>query len=99
MDKKEKMLELSDADANRLFGKDTYKLDAIERNNAASLLRKGYTDAEAAYMSTNPSGKLRPDPDAKAKPIKKAKGGAVKYRKGGSIDGCAVKGKTRGKMV
>jgi hypothetical protein len=30
---------------------------------------------------------------------KKAKGGAVKYRKGGSIDGCAVKGKTRGRMV
>jgi hypothetical protein len=30
---------------------------------------------------------------------KKAKGGSVKYRKGGSIDGCAVKGKTRGRMV
>jgi hypothetical protein len=31
---------------------------------------------------------------------KKAKGGGVKaYKKGGSIDGCAQRGKTRGRMV
>lgn len=32
--------------------------------------------------------------------VKKACGGAMKkYAKGGSIDGCATKGKTKGKMV
>ena len=95
---KDKMLELSDADAKRIFGNDVYKLDPIERNNAAYLLKRGFTDAEAAYMATNPAGKVRPDPDAKKMPVKKAKGGKV-YAKGGyvkSADGCAVRGKTRG---
>lgn len=32
------------------------------------------------------------------KPVKKAKGGMC-YAKGGKIDGCARKGKTRGRMV
>ena len=94
MSNKEKMLELSDEDANRLFGKDVFKLDSIERNNAAAALRKGFTDSEAAYHSTNPAGKLRPDPDAKQKPVKKAKGGYVR-----SADGCAQRGKTKGRMV
>jgi hypothetical protein len=34
--------------------------------------------------------------------VKKAKGGAIKYAKGGYVkaaDGCAIRGKTRGKMV
>jgi hypothetical protein len=97
MNNKEKMLDLSDDDAKRLFGKDVFKLDAIERNNAAAALRKGFTDAEAAYHSTNPAGKLRPDPDAKTKPIKKAKGGSVSASK--RADGCAQRGRTKGRMV
>jgi len=38
----------------------------------------------------------------KKEPAKKAKGGSVKYAKGGYVraaDGCAVRGKTKGKMV
>jgi hypothetical protein len=37
---------------------------------------------------------------AKKAPAKKmAMGGEMKYAKGGSIDGCAIKGKTKGAMV
>ncbi len=32
-------------------------------------------------------------------PAKKMMGGGMAYNKGGSIDGCATKGKTKGKMV
>ena len=99
MAEKEKMLNLSDDDAARLFGKDAVKLDAIERNNAASLLRRGFKDEEAAYMATNPSGKLRPDPDAKKPVVKKAKGGSVKSSASKRADGIAKRGKTRGKFV
>ena len=35
---------------------------------------------------------------AKKKPVAKKAGGVMKYAKGGSVDGCAMKGKTRGKM-
>ena len=37
--------------------------------------------------------------DDKKKPAKKMMGGGMAYNKGGSIDGCATKGKTKGKMV
>jgi len=37
--------------------------------------------------------------DEKKKPAKKMMGGGMAYAKGGSIDGCATKGKTKGKMV
>ena len=57
--------------------------DDIEKNNAAVLLRKGFSDEDAKEM-------------AKQKAFKK--GGSV-----GSAskraDGCAIRGKTRGKMV
>jgi hypothetical protein len=33
------------------------------------------------------------------KPKKMMGGGMMKYAHGGSIDGCAVKGKTRGRLV
>lgn len=32
-------------------------------------------------------------------PEKKKSGGAMKYAHGGKIDGCAIRGKTRGKTV
>jgi hypothetical protein len=51
-------------------------------------------------------GKPPQDVDGGSAPPKKpaakkapAKDAPKKYAKGGSIDGCAVKGKTRGKMV
>ena len=37
--------------------------------------------------------------DFKKKPKPMAKGGCAKFAKGGMIDGCAQRGKTRGKMV
>jgi hypothetical protein len=44
------------------------------------------------------SAKKRLPIKAKQKPVAKKAGGTMKYAKGGSIDGCAVKGKTKGKM-
>lgn len=42
----------------------------------------------------------RKTPDTMGRAMKMNKGGKMKkYAKGGSIDGCAVKGKTKGKMV
>ena len=40
-------------------------------------------------------------PKEESKPMKKAYGGKVKMKKGGMVkrDGCAVKGKTKGRMV
>ena len=32
-------------------------------------------------------------------PVKKMGGGTVKYRHGGSVDGCATRGKTKGRMI
>jgi hypothetical protein len=44
------------------------------------------------------SAKKRMPIKAKQKPVAKKAGGTMKYAKGGSIDGCAQRGKTKGKM-
>jgi hypothetical protein len=64
---------------------------------------------ENAMMKKMGRGKAKADmqelfgkkkPAAKKAPAKKmAMGGEMKYAKGGSIDGCAIKGKTKGTMV
>jgi hypothetical protein len=56
----------------------------VEKRNAASYLRKGYSDSDAKGM-------------AKQKAMKS--GGMVKSSASKRADGCAVKGKTRGKIV
>jgi hypothetical protein len=43
-------------------------------------------------------GRMMKD-SAHKKTAKKMGGGTVKYRHGGSVDGCATRGKTRGRMI
>ena len=55
-------------------------------------------------MHRMPDGKMMKDSEHKkpkkpTKPKKMMGGGMMKYKVGGSIDGCAVKGKTRGRLV
>jgi hypothetical protein len=53
---------------------------------------KDRAKAEKAY---NAASSVKPKPAAK-----KAKGGMMKtYAKGGSVDGCATRGKTKGRMI
>jgi hypothetical protein len=56
----------------------------VEKRNAAAYLRKGFSDEDAKEMS-------------KQKAFKK--GGVVKSSASKRADGCAVKGKTKGRMV
>lgn len=51
---------------------------------------------EAAYSKAREYSLGSPD---KVKPVKKAKGGMVKSSASRRADGCAVKGKTKGRMV
>ena len=45
-----------------------------------------------------PDGKMMKDSEHK-KPKKMMGGGMMKYAHGGSIDGCATRGKTKGRMI
>lgn len=49
-------------------------------------------------MHRMPDGRMMKDSEHK-KPKKMMGGGAVKYKHGGSVDGCATRGKTKGRMV
>lgn len=49
-------------------------------------------------MHMMPNGKMMKD-SAHKKPVKKMGGGTVKYKHGGAVDGCATRGKTKGRMV
>ena len=63
-------------------------------------MKDGYKKGNKAPkgMHMMPDGKMMPD-SAHKKPKKMMGGGAVKYRHGGSVDGCAVRGKTKGRMA
>jgi len=55
-------------------------------------------------MHRMPDGKMMKDSEHKkpkkpTKPKKMMGGGTMKYAHGGSVDGCAIRGKTRGRMV
>jgi hypothetical protein len=92
---------------------DTAKEEALaqlkeEKDRAA--MGKAYDEAARRSMGTFKDKDKTPKPPAAASaasaassPNKKAKGGCVKMAKGGSAssraDGCATKGKTKGKMV
>ena len=63
---------------------DLKNYDDIEKQNAAVFLRKGFSDEDAKEM-------------AKQKAFKS--GGSVKSSASKRADGCAIKGKTKGRMV
>jgi hypothetical protein len=63
---------------------DLKNYDDIEKQNAAVFLRKGFSDEDAKDM-------------AKQKAFKT--GGVVKSSASKRADGCAIKGKTKGRMV
>ena len=55
-------------------------------------------------MHMMPDGRMMKDSEHKkpkkpTKPKKMMGGGTMKYAHGGSVDGCAIRGKTRGRMV
>ena len=55
-------------------------------------------------MHRMPDGKMMKDSEHKkpkkpTKPKKMMGGGTMKYAHGGSVDGCAIRGKTRGRLV
>ncbi len=58
---------------------------------------KAKADMQEMFGKKKPAAKKAPAKKAPAK--KMAMGGEMKYAKGGSIDGCAIKGKTKGAMV
>jgi hypothetical protein len=62
--------------------------------------------AASERMKNNPMEKKfqkvmgnEPKDEKEAKPVEKAKGGMIKSSASKRADGCAIKGKTRGKMV
>jgi hypothetical protein len=62
--------------------------------------------AAAERMKNNPMEKKfqkmmgnEPKDEKEAKPVEKAKGGMIKSSASKRADGCAIKGKTRGRMV
>jgi hypothetical protein len=63
---------------------DLKNYDDIEKQNAAVFLRKGFSDEDAKEM-------------AKQKAFKS--GGSVKSSASKRADGCAIKGKTKGRIV
>jgi hypothetical protein len=63
-----------------------------------SMLKKGMVGASKLADKAGFTQEEKYKGKTKEDMQKKAKGGKV-YAKGGSIDGCAVRGKTRGKMV
>jgi hypothetical protein len=71
---------------------------AIGRGNRSPGMAKG---GKAMPFAATKFGKalVKKTADTKGRAMVKKAGGGKCYAKGGSIDGCAVKGKTKGKMV
>ena len=92
-------LKAVDADKNPGLA----KLPEDVRNDMGYLKKGGKVKKKAPKgMHYMPDGKLMKDSDHKKKKTKKkmAYGGGVKKMKhGGKIDGCAMRGKTRGRNV
>jgi len=80
------------------------------RDRANDMEEEGYQKSGGGYgmkkggkvpkgMHRMPDGKMMKDSEhKKKKPKKMMGGGTMKYAHGGSIDGVAVRGKTRGRM-
>jgi hypothetical protein len=75
-------------------------LKELEKRNAKPGMAKG-GKAKSFAATKFGAAMMKKSADTKGRAmVKKACGGSMKkYAKGGSIDGCAVKGKTKGKMV
>ena len=97
MKKRKSAGELAEVD-NRRAMKDADARAAKLRRDA--MMEEGYKkgDKVPKGMHRMPDGKMMKD-SAHKKPVKKMGGGAVKYRSGGSVDGCATRGKTKGRMI
>jgi hypothetical protein len=94
-------------------GRDYVKADKGRKFGDSNMMKKGVKKYQMGGMASrgleraaDMSGRAMPMRGDMADKMGRAmaggmkKGGKVKkYRKGGSIDGCAMKGKTRGKMV
>jgi hypothetical protein len=88
MDKKMKPMSQAEID----YENEPVSPEAIQE----MLDKKMRVKNEAAYNKAREYSLGSPD---KVKPVKKAKGGMVKSSASRRADGCAVKGKTKGRMV
>ena len=97
-DKGRKFQEGGDMAKDMSFAEQVGADNKAEKKEAERKAAKYRTDAMTEGMHRMPDGKMMKD-SAHKKPVKKMGGGAVKYRHGGSVDGCATRGKTKGRMV
>ena len=77
-------------------GKESYKSKFAKKQHEAKESKS--KEKMEKGMHRMPDGKMMKN-SAHKKPVKKMGGGAVKYRHGGSVDGCATRGKTKGRMI
>jgi len=77
-------------------GKEKYKSKAAKKKHEAKESKSEEKMEKGMHMM--PDGKMMKD-SAHKKPKKMMGGGTMKYAYGGSVDGCATRGKTRGRMV
>ena len=91
------------------FGEKVEADNKVKKNDADERAKKYSTDAMMEKgmkkggkvpkgMHRMPDGKMMKDSEHK-KPKKMMGGGMMKYAHGGSIDGCATRGKTKGRMI
>ena len=97
MKKRKSAGELAEVD-NRRAMKDADARAAKLRRDA--MMEEGYKKGGKVPkgMHRMPDGKMMKDSEHQ-KPKKMMGGGTVKYRHGGSVDGCATRGKTKGRMI
>ena len=78
-------------------------LAALKEEKDRAAMEKGYNEAASRSMGTfkEKAPKSSTPASAASSPMSKAKGGCVKMAKGGVTrgDGCAQRGKTRGRNV
>jgi hypothetical protein len=67
--------------------------------NEMKMMKKEGRNMAKTAMQKVASNAVKGHEDRMHKGTKKMMGGGMAYKKGGKIDGCATKGKTKGKMV
>jgi hypothetical protein len=74
--------------------------ERASRYRTDAMMEEGYKKGGKVPkgMHRMPDGKMMKDSEHK-KPKKMMGGGMMKYAHGGSIDGCATRGKTKGRMI
>ena len=80
-------------------GKEKYKSKAAMKKHEAKESKSEEKMEKGMHMM--PDGKMMKDSAHKKpkKPKKMMGGGTMSYKHGGSVDGCAVRGKTKGRVV